>query len=115
MLSESDFNVNGVVFVVTDGADNASVQTTQTICSELQRGVQNEWLESLAVILIGINAARYCAAHEAFYRDAGLSQYVDVGDATPQCLAKLADFVSRSISSTSQALGTGGPSQPLTF
>ncbi|MBC8742034.1 hypothetical protein F6X40_36455 [Paraburkholderia sp. UCT31] len=115
ILSENDFNVNGVVFVVTDGGDNASAQTVTSIRKELTRGIHNEWIESLSVVLIGINAAQYRAAHEAFCRDANLSQYVDAGDATPQRLAKLADFVSRSISSSSQALGTGGPSQPLSF
>ena len=39
--------------------------------------------------------------------------HIDVGDATPRKLAKLAAFVSQSISSQSQALGTGGPSQNI--
>ena len=47
--------------------------------------------------------------------EAGLSQFVDAGDATPQRLAKLAQFVSQSISLQSRALGSGAPSQPLTF
>jgi uncharacterized protein YegL len=115
ILTEQDFNVNGVVFVVTDGDDNLSVQTPSSIRQELLRGVENEWIESLVVVLIGINAAGYQVALQTFQKDAGLQQFVDAGDATPRNLAKLAEFVSRSISSTSQSLGTGGPSQPLTF
>jgi hypothetical protein len=114
-LSDADFSVNGIVFVVTDGADIASVQTPKSVAAEIARGVQNEWLESLTVVLVGVNAAQYERELKEFQVAAGLAPYVDVGDATPQRLAKLADFVSRSISSQSQALGTGGASQPLTF
>jgi uncharacterized protein YegL len=115
ILTDQDFGVNAVVFVITDGDDNASARTGRMVGEEMKRGVQNEWLESLNVVLVGVNAARYRAELEAFRSEAGLTQYVDIGDATPQKLAKLADFVSRSISSQSQSLGTGGPSQALTF
>jgi hypothetical protein len=45
--------------------------------------------------------------------EVGITQFIDAGDATKGKLAKLAAFVSQSISSTSQALGTGGPSQAI--
>lgn len=115
ILTSQDFSVNGIIFLGTDGDDNHSVQTAASVLQELGRGVQNEWLESLVVVLIGINAQQYRVELEGFKVAAGLQQYVDVGDATPKNLARLADFISRSISSTSQSLGTGGPSQPLTF
>lgn len=114
-LSSQDFGVNGIVFVITDGDDNASVHGVREVKAELGRGVAAEWLESLSVVLIGVNAAQYQRALEAFKTSAGLSQYVDAGDATPEKLARLADFVSRSISSQSQSLGTGGASQALVF
>lgn len=114
-LSDKEFNVNGIVFVITDGEDTSSVQTPASVGTEMNRGVQNEWLESLNVVLVGVNARSCEAQLQNFVAKAGLTQYVDAGDATPQRLAKLADFVSRSISSQSQALGTGGPSQALTF
>jgi hypothetical protein len=38
-----------------------------------------------------------------------------MGDADSATLARLAEFVSRSISAQSQALGTGGSSQALVF
>ncbi len=50
-----------------------------------------------------------------FKDEAEIDQYVDAGDATPTKLAKLAEFVSQSISSQSQSLGSGGPSQNLNF
>lgn len=115
-LSDADFSVNGIIFVQTDGGESGiSVQTVKSIANELERGVKNEWLESLMVILIGANATHYQKELEDFKNDAGLTQFIDIGDVTPQSLAKLANFVSRSISSQSQSLGTGGPSQPLNF
>lgn len=46
---------------------------------------------------------------------AGFTQYVYAGNCSPQTLAKIGQFVSKSASSQSKALGTGGPSQALTF
>ena len=115
ILSDQDFGVNGVVFVITDGDDNASSYTEDMVAKEIERGVTSEYLESLNVILIGVNAAMYRPQLESFKKKAKLTQYVDVADATSKELAKLADFVSRSISSQSQALGTGGASQALVF
>lgn len=115
LLADQDFSVNGIVFVITDGDDTDSVYTPAKVAQEVARGVENEWLESLIVVLIGVNAKQYAAKLEAFKTQAKLTQYQDAGDATPESLARLADFVSRSISSQSQSLGTGGPSQPLVF
>jgi hypothetical protein len=54
-------------------------------------------------------------ALDRFHKDTNLSQFVDIGDATAGKLAKLANFVSESVSSQSRALGTGAPSQTLNF
>jgi len=45
--------------------------------------------------------------------DCGFDQYVSIGKATPGRIAKLADFISQSISSTSTALSQGQASTPL--
>lgn len=115
MLADQDFMVNAVIFQITDGDDTDSIQTPASVAKELMRGVQNEWLESIVFVLIGINDGQFHAKLEQYKVDAGMAQYVPVGEVTPQKLAKLADFVSRSISSQSQSLGTGGPSQALVF
>lgn len=114
-LTDAEFSVNAIVFVIADGDDNYSTHTPASVKAEASRGVRNEWLESLNVVLIGVNAAEHSVQLQRFVSQADLTQYVDVADASPRNLAKLADFVSRSISSQSQALGTGGPSQALTF
>ena len=64
-------------------------------------------------VLIGINVAEFKKTLEDFQRNTGITQFIDAGDASPRKLAKIADFVSSSVSSTSLALGTGGPSQNI--
>jgi len=115
-LTDQDFNVNGAIYILTDGDNNASKFATPAKIKKLLEGVKNEeMIESLIVVLVGINAQTFNAKLAVFQQDAGLTQFVDAGDATAQRLAKLAQFLSKSISSQSQALGSGAPSQPLQF
>jgi uncharacterized protein YegL len=117
-LVAQDFAVNGIVFVITDGDDNASRMTVQSLKTALRDAVRGESLESLVSVLVGVNTDAQSGLNrylEAIARDAGFTQYVAIGKADDKVLAKLAEFVSRSISSQSQALGTGGPSQVFTF
>jgi uncharacterized protein YegL len=116
-LLENDMSVNAIFFVITDGGDNMSKLGTSNIKSELERGVSGECLESLVSILIGVNVqepmlATYLAK---LTTDAGFTQYVELKDASKGTLAKLAQFVSKSVSSQSQSLGTGGASQSINF
>jgi uncharacterized protein YegL len=115
-LMDQDFNVNGAVYILTDGDNNAShFATPAKIKKQLENVKKQEIIESLITVLVGINAQQYNKELALFQNDSGLTQFVDAGDATPQKLAKLANFVSKSISSQSQALGSGTPSQPLSF
>ena len=112
-LADQDYGVNAIVFVITDGGDNHSTATMHMVREEQQKAIKSEKLESIISILVGINTADCRQELEDFQREAGMTQYIDAGNATPQNLAKLAAFVSRSISSQSQSLGTGGPSQNI--
>lgn len=114
-LADQDYLANAIVVVVTDGDDNHSRTRASDVAAEIKKGISGEHLESLRTVLVGVNASQCRSALESFQREAGIDQYVDVADATPQKLARLAEFVSRSISAQSQSLGTGGPSQALTF
>ena len=120
-LIRQDFDVNGCVYIITDGMDNASTVTPAMIAEKMRDAMQKEEIESLITVLIGLISNKNGFAKDVrhalttFQVESELSQFVDAGDATAQRLAKLAQFVSQSISSQSQALGTGGPSQPLTF
>lgn len=111
-LMDQDFLANGIVFVITDGDDNASSATVKMIAEEMARGANSEHIESLIGVLVGINCSTFRHKLEQLAKDAGM-QFLDAGDATPQRLAKLASFVSQSVSSQSQSLGTGGPSQNI--
>lgn len=108
-LMDQDFLANGIVFVITDGADNSSTVTMRMVREEMDRGTKGEEIESLVGILIGINAGELKGRLDDFASVAGL-KYIDAGEATKGKLAKLAEFVSQSVSSQSQSLGTGGPS-----
>jgi len=107
VLSKQDFGVNGILFVVTDGDDRGSAYPASTVRGKADEAVSGEVLESCLKVLIGVNAAAYRSYLERFRADGGFDQYVDAGDATPGNLAKLAAFVSRSVSSQANALGTG--------
>lgn len=118
-LTAQDFDVNGILFVITDGVEGdwtgkpVSTVRPPEIKAKLAAVVTGELMESMVSILIGINAATCRNDLERYREDVGFTQYTDAGDATPESLAKLAAFVEFSISSQSQALGTGGPSQSI--
>lgn len=116
-LTSQDFAANGIFVVITDGDDNASKTTPSMLKDEIAKGVTGENLESTVSILVGVNVTdpHMSQRLKDFHTDAGFTQYVEVDNASAAKLAKLADFVSRSVSSQSQALGTGGPSKALTF
>ncbi len=114
-LSDLDFLSNGITFVITDGGENSSVSTERMVKDELQKSVTGEIMESHMSVLIGIDTGYSEVKQDLadFQKDAGMSQFIWAGEATKSKLAKLAEFVSQSISSTSQALGTGGSSQTI--
>ena len=116
-LLDNDLSVNGIVIVITDGADNTSVATRNSVRDALQKAITGEKLESLVSILVGVNIqdATVSSFLKTFKDEAGFTQYVELDKADAKSLAKLADWVSKSISAQSQALGTGGPSKSLSF
>jgi len=116
-LTSQDFAANGIFVVITDGDDNASKTTPTMLKVEVTKGVTGENLESTVSILVGVNVTdpHMSQRLKTFQTEAGFTQYVEIDNASDAKLAKLADFVSRSVSSQSQALGSGGPSKALTF
>jgi hypothetical protein len=121
-LIGQDFDCNGAVYIITDGCDNKSIMTPTAIKEKIEDAIKAETeIESLVTILVGLHnpndrwADEVKEELEKFHKDANLTQFLDIGAATSQKLAKLAGFVSESISSQSKALGTGLPSQKLKF
>ena len=116
-LLTGDFSANAILFVITDGMDNASKLSAKSVKEALSRAVTSEALETIVSILIGVNVqdpevGRYL---RQFYAETGFTQYVELDKADARTLARLAEFVSQSISAQSRALGTGGPSRSLVF
>lgn len=116
-LMDQDYTVNGLVVVLTDGEDVSSTFKAPDVKASLARALKGEALESLTSILIGINVqdpmmSRYL---QSFQVDAGFSQYIEAKDASPKTFARVAGFISKSISSVSQSVGSKAPSQPITF
>lgn len=114
-LADQDYLVNSILFVITDGDDNASRLSTTDVVTEMKKAVSGEFLESSRAILIGINPGQSSSYLKKFKDAVGFDQYEEVSNVTPASLAKLANFVSKSISAQSQSLGTGGASQALVF
>jgi len=118
-LANSDFEANAIVFIITDGDDNSSSGVSASdVGAALNQAMRDESLESINTILVGVGVGSYSGIGDYldnFKNDAGLSQYVEIKDANDKTLAKLADFISKSVSSQSQSLGSGGSSQPLAF
>lgn len=115
-LADHDFEVNGIVFVITDGADNSSSADPAAVRKAFGDIVRAEKLDSFTSVLIGVgvNDAGTRKTLAAYAKDAGFTDFIDAGAATPSTLAKLAQFVSQSIALQSQALGSGSAAS-LTF
>jgi len=125
LVDQGDMSANAVVYVLTDGADNESKQTPKAIKKLIENVVKEEKLESMAVVLIGVgySDAGMASYLDTFKNDAGITQFVDMTElfsksSPAKALAKLAGYVSKSISSTSHALASGSStasSSLLTF
>lgn len=116
-LSAKDYNVNAINIVITDGDDNSSTATANMVNKSLKEAISSESLESMVSILVGVNTndQRVDQFLKDYHVKGGFSQYVSINDASAKNLAKLAEFVSKSISAQSASLGTGGPSKSLSF
>jgi uncharacterized protein YegL len=119
-LISQNFDANADVYIITDGLDNSSTMTPTEIKKLIDSSIQKEQIESIRTFLIGLdNSGEYFGDVEAelkrFKNEANITEFIPVGEANSKNLAKLANYISQSISSQSQSLGSGGPSQVLTF
>lgn len=115
-LTSQDFLCNSIIVVITDGENNCgSISDAAEIKKSLEKARRSENLESILLILVGVtnDDVSLNTYLQTVKDDGGFSQYVSIGKATPGKIAKLAEFVSQSISSTSTALGSGAASTPL--
>ncbi len=118
-LADSDFEANAIVVIITDGGDNSSGGiTSQDVGTALGQAMHDEALESIQTILIGVGVGSYSGTSDllnTFKDEAGLNQYEEIKDVGDKSFAKVTGFISKSVSSQSSSLGTGGPSVALAF
>jgi len=116
-MLKDKYSANGLSVIITDGQDVGSTKTIKAVADAIERSRQSECLQSILNILIGINVTEpsvSVALNEL--KDVGkFDQYIEAKDATPKTFARIAGFISRSISSQSQAIKTGKASVLLTF
>jgi uncharacterized protein YegL len=111
---EKKFLCNGILYIITDGCDYGSTLTQNDVKAALAKAISCEALESLVTILIGVNDDPTIQANlEQFQKNVGFTAYYAMKSADEASLAQLTNGISQSISSQSQALGTGGPSQQI--
>ena len=116
-LAAGNLAANAILFVITDGMDNASKLTPAGVKRALDRAIASETLDSLVSILIGVNVGNGDISRHLkdLKATAGFSQYIEIDRADRDSLAGLARFVSKSISVQSQVLLAGGGSGKLIF
>ena len=119
-LAQNDFSVNGSAFVLTDGMDNVSKNATPKSNGSAFTKIRMtkdsaEGLESMLAILVGMNTSNCRDYLSTYSTQAGFDRFIDSGDLDDATIKQIGGFVSQSVSSQSQAIGTGGPSQIASF
>ena len=112
ILQDQEYLANGVVYVITDGADNNSTYTRGQVKRMREDAIRDEYLESLSVILIGVGYDNLSSYLDSLKNECDLDQFISMTDlfneSNPEnALAKLAGYVSKSIVSSSQSLASG--------
>lgn len=116
-LNSQDVDVNGIVIVLTDGDDNSSSLGGQSVGQAKHACLKEEALESILSILVGVNVKEsyFKQFLDQFKNEGKFDQLVELAKADAKTLARLGNFISKSVSSQSQSLGTGGASQTIDF
>ncbi len=111
---------NGILCTMTDGEDYTIPtdigygKKESDVELAFGRVITSEDLESMVAIMIGINPDTGVQSRlEAHAMKVGYTRYLPVEKADEKTLARIADFISQSIQSQSQALKSGGPSQKI--
>lgn len=142
-LIKDRFLANGIIIAITDGVNNAGRfnrpvqdigQVKKAFTERIGNADSKHDLESLTTVLIGVNVEgsdpRYLWPFEQdgkqvgsflqalqFVHDEGgfSADLIPMKDAKRETITKIGRFISASISTTSQSVGKGNPSQQLTI
>ncbi len=113
-LRDKEYGVNAVIIMMTDGCDNGStLQSGKSARASLDLLRGAELVESIKTILVKVNVKDpYVSdALDRFAADVGFDQVEDVELIKDKHIARLAGLISKSVTSTAQSNGTGGPSK----
>lgn len=119
---DDDYDANACVYIITDGMDNDSDKGMKDVQEQLDAIKMCEELESIILILMGVKDPSLDGTTwgneierslKELQDNIDITEYVSAGDVTEDNVGKIGGVISESISSTSQALGSGGPSQKL--
>ncbi len=121
-LAGKQLLVNGICFIITDGQDTEKGVSPADIAKKIAEVKAIKGFESFTTILIGLTKPRPDGGEESegerdsrmsivnsletFKQQAGLTHFVDMGNANAATLAKLANFVSSSLIIKSKHIGT---------
>lgn len=116
-LVASDFDVNGFTVVITDGLNCAGTLGMSSVKAAFEAISKKEAMSGMISVLVGVNVANseVKLKLDEFHAQAGFSKFIAVEDAERTTFAKLAEFISKSISSQSKVIAGQAPSQPLMF
>jgi len=108
-LQKQDYDVNGISIIITDGVNNDSIMTADSIRKLIDEAKQGEKIQSLTTVLVGVvsNNNRIKQILKDFSNAVGFNQYIDMGSTSAKAFAKLTGFISKSISSTSTSINSG--------
>lgn len=113
VLSQGDYRCNAILIILTDGEETVDKpeQAVDMVQKELQTIRTEETLDSVLIILVGFRPSVGVMKTQQDFANAIGARYIPLQDVNPQKLAKLANFVSQSISSQSKQIGTGQVTQ----
>jgi len=116
-MANQRYMCNGILCTLTDGGEYSPQYSDghgwkeDQVVEAFKTTASCEDLESLVSIMIGINPDPGVQQElQEHAEKVGYTRYLPVEKADENTLAKIADFISKSIVSQSQALGTQGPS-----
>ena len=120
-LWDQQFDVNGITITVTDGDNNKPGPTAAEIKKLSDKAMKGEKILSYRNMLVGVkppegdsNWDYITEKLETFQKEAGISDYTDIGDFDDSAINKLVIGISSIISDTSKNLKAGGgPSQMI--
>jgi len=115
-LGRNHLAVNGLVFVLTDGCDNASSADAAAVARAVNDAVTSEQLQSMRTVLVGVGVGGSTSQRlMALSAEAGFDEFVAIEQADAATLQRLARFAIRSIAAASTALGHGATAPSLRF